>query len=232
MGTFSSPTIGEVVERFKMISIFDSEDIKQSILKLYDPTSDFTMFIAIESRNRLKSVEQIRDDHRVRITYKGRAALASLCNSFSFLLAMMTISDGNVNELYYLQEKALVKNVYRVMPDLIKIGEMHLTALNRIRCNNYFKNKENWLDVYLDNFGLPLEKEFSRTQKCCKSFGSSPKKTLYFDSLINSIESYSIEIGNSTLIKRFTNLVDEFARLLNRVEKGEFPQDTVIRFNK
>jgi hypothetical protein len=225
--TFSFPTVKEVEDRLHAVMGFSRKDIRETILRLYDPRSELTMFIAIESRDRLENIDQLRDDHRVRISYKGRATLASLCNSFGFLYAIMKISDGFAAA--YIDEKRLSKYFLQLLPELVCIAEVHLESLNIIRQNNYFKNTKTWLDDYIDMFGIPLEPKFSRTQKGSRPYGTNPRKVLYFDSLINSIESYSKESRNLSFRKTIKELINEFCRILSQVEKGEIPPGERIK---
>lgn len=225
--TFTFPTVRELVANIEKIDLFSEKEIKETILRLYDPRAEFTMFIAIESRQRLENIEQLLDNQKLRITYKGRAALSSLCNSFGFLLAMKKVSDGLDNQ-EPLDFRNMGKYFNELMPDLISMGEVHLESMNRIRQNPFFSQHENWFDLYLDTFGIPLEKDFSRSQKTCRSYGSEPRRVLYFDSMINSIESYAPNQATKAKLKR---LIDEYARWLTKLEKGDIILGALIKLN-
>ena len=230
-GTYQLPTVGAVVERMARLDTFDEQTIKSAILSLYNPEAGYTMFLAIDSRERLTKVEEIDNDRRIRITYKGRAALASLCNSFGFLFAMHLVSDGLLGRHLDLNQRKLGKYFTDLLPDLQSIGTLHLNSLLTIREKPFYKGKPNWLDQYLDDFGIPLETDFSRTQRACRGDKNSPKRVLYFDSLVNSIESYAKENKTHALRKTIKDLVDQYARMLVKIERREINHPHEIEFN-
>jgi hypothetical protein len=190
------------------------------------------MFLAIESRERLTEVGQLRNDHRIRITYKGRAALASLCNSFGFVYAMQSITDNRTQGQVVLDENKLNHYFNQLLPDLKNIGRLHLNSLIQIRKRVAYADKNNWLDIYLNDFGIPLEGEYSRTMRACKGYGTSPKKVLYFDSLLHSIESYAKEGKSRQLKETIKNLITDYCVTLSKIEKGEITDIDDFEFGK
>ena len=218
--TFEIPTIERVITNLQYIG-YSSEEIKQTILRLYNPNSEYTMFVVIETRDRITQVQQLESTHRIRITYKGKAALASLSNSFGFLYAMKFISDNSPNAHNALEKNRLNEYFAHLLPELKKIGKMHLNSLCKIRQQPRFAQRADWLDLYLQDFGVPLENGFRRSNSACRGLGSEPKRVLYFDSLIHSIESYARESKSRKLDEEISKLINSYRQLLSRVEKGE-----------
>lgn len=226
---FQIPTIREVIERLSKLECFNENEIKSTIIDLYNPSEGgYTMFLAIESRERLTGISELKDGHRIRITYKGRAALASLCNSFGFVYAMQSITDNRTKSQSILDEKKLNHYFNQILPELKKIGRLHLNSLIQIKRRPIYLGKNNWFDLYLNDFGIPLESEYSRTMRASKGYGTSPKRVLYFDSLLHSLESYSKEGREKSqkqtrpaqIERTIKNIIREYSEILNKIEKG------------
>lgn len=238
---FQIPTIREVIECLSKLECFNENEVKTAIINLYNPSEGgYTMFLAIESRDRLTDINQLKNEHRIRITYKGRAAIASLCNSFAFLYAMQSIADNKAQVQRSLDETKLNYYFNQLLPELKKIGRLHLNSLIQIRRRPAYLGKANWLDLYLDDFGVPLESEYSRTMRASKGYGTSPRKVLYFDSLIHSLEPYTRESREKTvkqmrsgqLERTIKNLIDDYSKILNKIEKGEITEIDDFDFGK
>lgn len=232
------PKVKELVDKIKEIG-YEKSDIVECIVDLYHPRNGFTQFIALETLLLVNEEEQLRDNIRVRITYKGKTLISSLCNSFGFLFAMTDLTTNNGMAERKLKPDFLKNYVRETFPALNWIGKVHLNSLLFIR-NEQFAGEEDWLDLYYEDFGIPLERDYKRSEKNSKKGYDGVSRILFFDSLLYSFESFlnalhtkgdNIPINLVRELSHVRKFIKEYNSVKLKIEKYEIHNYDEIQLN-
>lgn len=218
VATCHNPRVDEIIKKLKFIGYNDANVIKKMLLELYlVRDNERESFISIRANKFINKINDIEDDMLVRLTYRGKSILCSVVNSYGYLIEC-TIRK-NFNELVFDQEK----QKQSLIMYLCDLTNHHLSTLNSF-CAKPYIYKKGWVNDYLNIYGIPQRKPYSRKTDLGLKTGDGRFKAFYLQTVFSSLLGHfnnpdnkgdeDFNIINSKILD-LENLFNDYIDLLN-----------------
>lgn len=191
--------ISEIANDFENDFNISINKFKFYLYTLYTYPNARGNFIAFRTKKVVENPEDIELNTTVRITYRGRATIGSIINSYGYLRECVLSlghkdSDVNIDE--------------RLMRQLEYIADAHINSLKLIK-NKI--NKPEWYLVYLNKYGIPLDPRYVRNSSIGENIlNVKYNRSLYMTSVFDSLLRY---------FKWGGKIRDELIRIQQQFEK-------------
>jgi len=224
-GDTTLPTIALIVRKLKRLK-FTKERIIETIFDLYSTQKGVTNFLGIETSKQITSKDDIEENSRVKITFKGKSMLNNVSISFGYFYSLTINKETRSAKILKSSEiNSYANTTLRVLK---KMALNHLQTLIFFRDKVYNK-KEDWLKQYYLEFGIPISENFARSYEFIgKKYldKSIFKHSLYIEAIIASLHSF---LQNNTGIRNELELfTNSYLSNLNKIEKFEISNKSDI----
>ncbi|NJL71334.1 MAG: hypothetical protein HC888_06840 [Candidatus Competibacteraceae bacterium] len=210
-GHCMSPRVKEVIERLLKLG-YPVDDIKKEI---YNLCRGKTGLLAVRSRVRLASSDELDPMFFVYATYRGKCLIAHTSCSFGYLCECLreeNVRSEGGNILDHPDIQSTAKWAAELLPDLCDLADMHIAGLEKI-CKNRALGKD-WLNTYLKWFGVPQIKTYRRSEAIGRSFGGV-RRAFQLESVFSSLAAY---IRSTAIYPRYELLQKLFFETIHELE--------------
>jgi len=220
------PTVSNIIEILNKIG-YKEDDIKQSIFHLYHTEMGTTNYIAIETENKINSPKEIKDDYKIKVTYKGKSMLNNVSFSFGYFFSIMR--NNNTNNLRNLNSTEFAQYWNFVLTKLELLTKLHLKSLLLLKNKYYSDEKEKWFTKYLISYGIPINEGYA---KSFDKFGKkimehSPfKHAIYLEGLYASLNGFRKQTDDIHIA--FNNLYEKFNTVFNDIISNKIKDEKII----
>jgi hypothetical protein len=215
---WSLVSVEDVVVRLSKIG-YNPTEILECMFSLCYQDGSRGHFLEFRLREDLTSSSQIRNHHKVRITYRGKAFACFVSSSFGYLHECIRHLCCPTTELLNHPEiRQTEQHVFDMLPYLCDLAQMHFTEFKRIVESGDLGRTGETLDEYLRRFGIPQESPYARREPVGRLYGEG-RRALLLQSILSSIGGYLQKPGE------VRNKLVELERLFTTAMEGVDKQD-------
>ncbi|MCP4603454.1 MAG: hypothetical protein GY847_23540 [Proteobacteria bacterium] len=216
-------TVGETIRQLKLLGYGDRNDIVECLYFLCHQPGSRGNFLELKqgsSPRDVKSHEDVRDEHFARITFRGKVMASFVASSFGYLHECRRFHEHPEEDPFaHPSIKNTGSHMRGLMPYVCDLAHMHLTEFRRIRSSGALGVKQEALDNYLIQFGIPQEPPYDRKHSIGREY-FGVRRALQLESILSSLIGY-LPPDKIDIAKQLNHLRDIFMTAIRDIKSED-----------
>lgn len=221
-----TPAVRDVQAALERLG-FASEEIRAAMHALYFRNNLRQNLIEFRTRGIIRTAEEIRPEHVMYVTYRGKCMVSRTGSSFGYLYDCVALLTGSPDEDYVGTLPAIKSTedaAEEMLPYLCDMADMHYRALRAIRDRKVFGDGD-WLGRYYALHGTPHIDPYARNYNGGRVVGGR-RRTLLLEGILNSLLGY-VRVG--TAHDNLMRLLNTYVASINSLLVDDAPMEPSFR---